>query len=80
MEPARWICSRSQFRRSASPTAGVEAARERLADARYSSGVGSAIELGDAQVALATAGAQVVQAQFNLSLARADLLNALGQR
>ncbi len=55
--------------------------RLRLAEGRYSSGVGSAIELGDAQVAAdGRASAQVVQAQFNLSLARADLLNALGQR
>ena len=27
IDPARWICSRSQFKRSASPKAGVEAAR-----------------------------------------------------
>jgi outer membrane protein len=54
--------------------------RLRLAEGRYASGVGSAIELGDAQVAQTTAAAQIVQAQFNLSSARADLLNALGRR
>jgi outer membrane protein len=54
--------------------------RLRLAEGRYSSGVGSIIELGDAQLALTTAAAQVVQADFRLSSARADLLAALGQR
>ena len=52
----------------------------RLADGRYSAGVGSIIELGDAQVALQNAGAQLVTAQFNLSTARAQLLTALGKR
>lgn len=54
--------------------------RLRLAEGRYTSGLGSVIELGDAQLALTTAQAQLVQAQFNLSSARADLLAALGQR
>jgi outer membrane protein len=54
--------------------------RLRLAEGRYASGVGSVIELGDAQLAVATAAAQVVQAQYQLSFARADLLNALGRR
>ena len=52
----------------------------RLAEGRYTAGVGSIIELGDAQVALAQASANVVQAKFNLSSARADLLAALGER
>ncbi len=52
----------------------------RLAEGRYSAGVGSIIELGDAQVALQNAGAQLVTAQFNLSTARAQLLTALGKR
>lgn len=68
----------------AARTAAEEAmtnARERLrlAEGRYTNGVGSVIELGDAQVAVATAGAQVVGAQFRLSSARADLLAALGK-
>lgn len=54
--------------------------RLRLAEGRYTSGIGSVIELGDAQLALTTAQAQLVQAQFRLSSARADLLAALGQR
>lgn len=54
--------------------------RLRLAEGRYTAGVGSIIELGDAQVALAQASANVVTANFNLSSARADLLAALGER
>jgi outer membrane protein len=54
--------------------------RLRLAEGRYASGVGSSIELGDAQLAVTNAAAQVVQAQFQLASARADLLTALGQR
>ena len=68
--------------------AAIEAANEalvnareqlRLAEGRYQSGVGSIIELGDAQVAATNAAAQVVQADFNLSTARAQLLSALGR-
>jgi outer membrane protein len=51
----------------------------RLAERRYQTGVGSAIELGDSQVALATAAAQRVQADYNLSTARAQLVRALGR-
>jgi outer membrane protein len=54
--------------------------RLRLAEGRYQTGVGSAIELGDAQVALTTAEAQTVQADDRLSTARAQLLRALGQK
>ena len=49
------------------------------AEARYQNGAGSVIELGDAQVAAAQAGAQVVQAEFQLAAARAQLLRALGR-
>ncbi len=57
-------------------------AREQLtlAEGRYAHGLGSAVELGDAQVAYTTAEAQRVQAQFNLASARAQLLAALGTR
>lgn len=51
----------------------------RLAERRYQTGVGSAIELGDSQVALASAAAQRVQADYNLSTARAQLVRALGR-
>jgi len=59
----------------------VKNAKERLqlAEGRYQTGVGSIIELGDAQVALTTAQAQEVQAEYNLSAARAQLMGALGQ-
>ncbi|HVU03204.1 MAG TPA: TolC family protein [Polyangiaceae bacterium] len=69
--------------------AAVDAAREveknarerlRLADARYQAGAGSIIELEDAEVAEATAAGQVVQADYGLSLARAQLEKGLGRR
>ncbi|MFT3922104.1 MAG: TolC family protein [Myxococcales bacterium] len=49
------------------------------ADGRYREGVGEVIELEDAQVALTTAQAQKVQAEYDLAIARAQLLNALGR-
>jgi outer membrane protein len=60
----------------------VENARDRLrlAEGRYAQGVGSVIELGDAQLAMTQANAQLVQAKFNVSSARAELLYAMGQR
>ena len=54
--------------------------RLRLAEQRYQVGVGSPIELGDAQVALTQAAAQLVQADDRLAVARAQLLHALGRR
>jgi len=69
--------------------AGLDTAKEvevnakerlRLAEARYQAGAGSIIELQDAQVAATTASGQVVQADYNLSLARAQLLKAIGRR
>jgi outer membrane protein len=53
--------------------------RLRLAEGRYESGVGSIIELNDAQLAVLSAGAQRVQAEYSLTLARAELLSALGK-
>jgi outer membrane protein len=53
--------------------------RHRLAEGRYQAGVGNVIELGDAQVALTTAESQAVQAENNISTARAQLLSALGR-
>jgi outer membrane protein len=57
------------------------AARQRLslAEGRYQNGTGSVIELGDAQIAAANAAAQVVQTDFQLATARAQLLWALGR-
>ena len=59
---------------------GSEIFTSRLAEQRYAVGVGSAIELGDAQVALTQAAAQAVQADDKLATARAQLLRALGRR
>ena len=67
---------------------GVVAAREaesaareqlRLAEGRFRAGAGSIIELGDAQVGASTAAAQRVQAEFDLSAARAALSRAVGR-
>ncbi len=57
------------------------AARQRLslAEGRYQNGSGSVIELGDAQIAAANAAAQVVQTDFQLSTARAQLIWAIGR-
>ena len=59
----------------------LTAARQRLslAEGRYQNGSGSVIELGDAQIAAANAAAQVVQTDFQLSTARAQLLWAIGR-
>ncbi|BDG05140.1 TolC family protein [Anaeromyxobacter oryzae] len=53
--------------------------RLRQAERRYQLGVGSLIDLGDAQLAETAAAAQLVQAEFNLSTSRAQLLRALGR-
>jgi outer membrane protein len=50
-----------------------------LAEQRYAQAVGNIIELYDAQVAYTSAAAQVVQARYGLSAARAQLLAALGR-
>ena len=58
----------------------VAAARERmrLAEGRYEAGVGSGLELADAQLALTSALARKVQAEYTLASARSRLLRALG--
>ena len=53
--------------------------RLRLAEARYRAGVGSIIEMGDAQVAMVTASSQSVQAEYSLATARSQLQRALGR-
>ena len=59
----------------------ITSAREqlRLAEGRYAAGVGSGLELADAQLAMQDAAAQRVQAEYRLASARAQLLRALGQ-
>jgi len=54
--------------------------RLRLAEGRYETGVGNAIELSDAQLALSNALAQKIQADYNLAIARAQLVKALGRQ
>jgi outer membrane protein len=56
-----------------------ERERLKLAEGRYKSGVGSVLELGDAQLAATSAAAQTVQAEYALAGARAFLLHALGR-
>jgi len=51
----------------------------RLAEGRYETGVGSIIELGDAQVALTAAAQQKVQAEYTVATARAQLIRAIGR-
>jgi outer membrane protein len=72
--------------RAAAATLGAakdasQAAREQLTlqEGRYQTGVGSIIELSDAQTALTTALGQEVQSQFQLAVARSQLLRALGR-
>lgn len=71
----------------ASKATGVAAERARvaardqlrLAEGRYATGIGNAIELGDAQVAATQAEGQVVNARYALAGARAQLITALGR-
>ena len=54
-------------------------AQLKLADARYAQGLGSQIELADAQTAVTTAQGNLVQAEFALANAWAALRRSLGQ-
>jgi outer membrane protein len=54
-------------------------ARLKLAEIRYSTGVGNGIELSDAQLAATNAGFQLLQATLRLDTARAQLQKALGR-
>ena len=69
--------------------AAVEASKEavtaaqaqlKLADARYAQGLGSQIELADAQTAVTTAEGNLIQAEWQLAAAWAGLRRALGSR
>lgn len=65
----------------ASDEAVVQArAQLRLAEGRYTAGIGSQIELTDAQVAVTTAEGNIVQAQWQLATAWAQLRRSLGKR
>jgi outer membrane protein len=69
----------------ANVTASTEAvsaaqAQLKLAEARYTQGLGSQIELADAQTAVTTAQGNLVQAEWQLADAWAQLRRALGTR
>ena len=63
-------------------TEAVNAAREqlKLAEARYTQGLGSQIELADAQTAVTTAEGNLVTAEWQLAAAWTTLRRALGNR
>jgi len=80
VEQARLAVRASKAALTASADAVVNAREQlKLAEGRYQAGVGSVIELGDAQVALTSALAQQVQADQRLAASRAQLLRALGR-
>ncbi len=81
VEQARLAVRGAKATLGASETALINAREQlRLAEGRYQAGVGSIIELSDAQVALTTAAAQRVSADYGLATARAQLLRALGRK
>ena len=63
-------------------TEAVEAARAqlKLAEARYAQGLGSQIELSDAQTAVTTAEGNLIQAEWQLANAWANLNRSVGRR
>lgn len=65
---------------AAEQSAASAAELMRLAEERYAGGVGSALELADAQLELASARAQQVRSEYDLAAARARLLRAVGER
>ncbi|HMI91925.1 MAG TPA: TolC family protein, partial [Polyangiales bacterium] len=80
VEQARLAVRAAKATLEASDEAVVSAReRLRLAEGRYAAGAGSALELSDAQLALANALAQRVRADYTLASARASLLLALGE-
>ena len=66
--------------RTAAEKAATSARNQlQLAEARYATGLGSAIELSDAQLALTQAEAQAVGTRYALAQSRAQLSTALGR-
>jgi len=66
--------------RTAAEKAAVSARNQlQLAEARYATGLGSALELSDAQLALTQAEAQAVGTRYALAQSRAQLSTALGR-
>lgn len=72
--------SDAQQRQSVSERAVATAAeRLRLAEDRLQAGAGDALDLDDAQITLANARAQSVQARYDIAIARARLARAVGE-
>jgi outer membrane protein len=76
-----WLAVRAATAEQQAAAEALENAQSQLhlAEGRYQTGVGSVIELGDAQVASTTAAAQRVKSDYDLDIARAQLLKALGR-
>jgi outer membrane protein len=71
-----------QARESLTPAKAVRASAQEtldLAEGRYAAGAGSIVEVTDAQAVLTQAKTQLIQAEFNVVVARALLLKALGR-
>jgi outer membrane protein len=80
VEQARLAVRAAKAALAASDEALINAKEQlKLAEGRYNAGVGNVIELTDAQVAATTAAGQRVQAEYNVSSARAQLMQALGR-
>jgi outer membrane protein len=75
---AQIIANRANVQASTEAVAAARAQMQ-LADARYAQGLGSQIELADAQTAVTTAGGNLVQAEFQLASAWAQLHRATAQ-
>jgi outer membrane protein len=76
-----WISIKSAAATLESTTFAVDTAHKQLAlaEGRFAQGVGSAVELADAQNAVTNAEGQRVSAEFQLANARTDLRRALGR-
>lgn len=79
LEQAR-LAVRAGLEASAASDEAVAAAEERLklAEGRYQTGVGTALELNDAELALTNARGQKIRALRDLASARAELIAAAG--
>jgi outer membrane protein len=80
LEQARFAVSSARAKLVATEEALTNAReRLRLAQGRYYTGAGSALEQADAQLQVTLASAQKVSAQYDLSSARAQLMESLGR-
>ncbi|HEX7489648.1 MAG TPA: TolC family protein [Anaeromyxobacteraceae bacterium] len=80
VEQAAFAVIEAHARRDASQVLVGQAQENlELAEGRYQAGVGSIVELTDAQAALTSARAQQVRAGYDLATARARLIRAIGE-